>query len=39
MLVGGKCVLVYLCCVGCGGVVLVELVGVIGVIFNWDGFV
>jgi hypothetical protein len=37
MLVGGKRVLVYSCRVGRGGVAAAEPVGVLGVIFNWDG--
>ncbi|MGC4073565.1 MAG: methyl-accepting chemotaxis protein [Nibricoccus sp.] len=36
-LVGGKRVLVYSCRVGRGGVASAEPVGVLGVIFNWDG--
>jgi hypothetical protein len=36
-LVGGKRVLVYSCRVGRGGVASAEAVGVLGVIFNWDG--
>ena len=36
-LVGGKRVLVYSCRVGRGGIASAEPVGVLGVIFNWDG--
>jgi hypothetical protein len=36
-LVGGKRVLVYSCKVGAGGNATAEPVGVLGVVFNWDG--